>query len=80
MTEDLECYSYLWDGSAPGWVLLKSPYLDCGHCVFNEQNSVLLHIEREQLNTQICQRMKESGCQVIDSIPTTGPIRVKPEN
>ena len=80
MIEDLECYSYLWDGSSPGWVLLKSPYLHCGYCVFDEQNSVLLHIDDELLNTQICQRMKESGCKVIDSIPTIGPVRVEPEN
>lgn len=80
MPDTLKRYSYLWNGSEPGWVLLKSPDLVGGCCVFNELRSALLHIEDEQVNLRICQHMKEMGCKEIDAMPKPGPVSVKPVN
>jgi hypothetical protein len=78
MTYDVEKYKYLWDGSTPGWVLLKAPDLAGGYCIFNELSSVLLHIDDDQLNLLLCQRMCERGCKAIDALPSKGPLSVEP--
>jgi hypothetical protein len=77
MPYDLERYKYLWDGTSLGWVLLKSPDLAGGYCVFNELNGALLHIEDEQLNMNLCQRMREMGCKSIDAMPRNEPLDVR---
>lgn len=78
MPENLNRYSYLWDGSESGWVLLKSSDLFGGFCAFNEVSSALLLIDNEQLNMRVCQRMKEEGCDAIDAMPKSGPSDVTP--
>ena len=80
MPDNIDHYSYLWNGSEPGWVLLKSPDLVGGYCVFNEVSSALLHIENGQLNMKVCQRMKEMGCKTIDAMPKPAPLSVKPKS
>lgn len=80
MPNTLDCYNYLWDGSAPGWVLLKAPELAGGYCIFNELNSTLLHIDDEELNLRLCQRLKEKGHKMIDTIPRIGPLSVDPRD
>ncbi len=77
MTYEIEKYKYLWDGSAPGWVLLKAPDLAGEYCIFNEHTSTLLHTEDDQLNLLLCQRMRESGCKTIDKLPSTGPLNIE---
>jgi hypothetical protein len=78
MTYDLREFSYLWDGSVRGWVLLRAPDLAGGYCVFNEAHSTLLHIEDEELNEALCQQMKAAGCRSIDEIPKNVTPRVEP--
>jgi hypothetical protein len=64
-----EC-AYLWDGSEPGWVLLKAHKLS-GYSIFNRLRSAVLLVEDEALNTRLCERMKEAGCEVLDHLPST---------
>lgn len=67
--DTLAKYKYLWDGSSPGWVLLKAPDLPGGHCVFHKTNRTLLHIDSSSINEAICKKMKESGCEVLEDMP-----------
>jgi hypothetical protein len=66
--EALAEYEYLWDGSSPGWVLLKAPDL-AGYGVFNKTNPSVLLIESEETNEAVCRKMKESGCEVLEEMP-----------
>lgn len=67
--EALAEFEYLWDGSSPGWVLLKAPDLAGGYCVFHKTNPSVLLIERDEINEAVCRKMKESGCEVLDEMP-----------
>jgi hypothetical protein len=62
-------YQYLWDGSRPGWVLLKAPDLPGGYCVFHKPNRTLLHIDDSNLNEAVCKEMKRYGSEILDKIP-----------
>jgi hypothetical protein len=77
--EILSKYNYLWNGSSPGWVLLKAPDLPGGFCVFHKVNQTLLHIESANINEAVCKRMKESGCEIIEKLPpSTVALRPRP--
>lgn len=67
--EALAEFEYLWDGSSPGWVLLKSPSRVGEYCVFNKANPSVLLIESNEINEAVCRKMKESGCEVLDEMP-----------
>jgi hypothetical protein len=71
--DEFEQYSYLWDGSDGGWVLLQEPDLASGYCIFNVRKRVLLHLDNEGLNTSLCERMKVAGAPVLASIPPGKP-------
>jgi hypothetical protein len=62
-------YCHLWEAKASDWVLLKSPYLLGGYCVFNKASNALMHIEDEELNAEICSRMKEHGREILETLP-----------
>lgn len=80
MMTSVEQYSYLWDGTQDGWVLLRSPDLRSGFCIFNSLKSNLLHIDDEQINDLLCERMKAAGCKIIDSIENVEIfVQLKPE-
>jgi hypothetical protein len=66
----IQQYEYLWKRNDPNWVLLKAPNLLGGYCVFNKLGH-LLHIESAEVNEAVCKRMKDGGCEVLDSIPKT---------
>ncbi len=76
MTESVENYVYLWDGSQTGWALLTAPELEGGYCIFDVANSTLLHIDDSALNAALCQRMRAAGCEVIDD-PVNASIGVE---
>lgn len=63
-------YAYLWEQLDQGWVLVKSPDLPGRYCVFNKVTSTALCIEDDEVNQAVCQRMKDAGCDVLDSIPS----------
>jgi hypothetical protein len=62
-------YSYLWDGSQPGWVLLRDS--DGGYCVYHKTNEVICLIESDDLNEVVCKKMLEEGCEILDDLPPT---------
>lgn len=70
-------YHYLWDGSEPGWVLLREPMLPGGFCAYHADNRTLLHIENDDVNAAVCLRMKQEGVEIIDAIPP-GEVQVRP--
>jgi cell wall assembly regulator SMI1 len=55
---------YLWDGSSPGWVLLKAPDPAGGYCVFHK-----LLIESDEIKEAVCRKMRESGCEILEEMP-----------
>jgi hypothetical protein len=65
----LDEYAHIWDGSEPGWVLIKAPKLEGGHVIFNRLRGVLLHVEDGSLNALLCERLKDGGCDVFDKLP-----------
>ena len=67
--EALAEYEYLWDGSSPGWVLLKVPDPPGGYCVFHKTNRAVLLIESEETNEAVCRKMRESGCEILEELP-----------
>jgi hypothetical protein len=82
MSESMENYAYLWDGSQTGWALLTAPELEGGYCIFNVANSTLLHIDDDVLNAALCQRMREAGREIIDDPVSQfiGVEALKPES
>ena len=76
-TDRLGQFQYLWDGSQPGWVLLKAPDLPGGYCVFHKSGRILFHMENGELNQAICEKMKAHGCEIIDKVPP-GDVEVTP--
>jgi len=63
----IEEYEYLWNRTDPNWVLLKVPNSD-RYGVFNKQGSILL-VEDDELSKQVCKRMKDAGCETIETLP-----------
>jgi len=76
--EILKKYSYLWDGKDRSWVLLRSPSLPGGLCIYNKEKNSLLHVESNELNQALCERLKQKGCEVLDTVPA-GKIVAKPQ-
>jgi hypothetical protein len=74
---DLQKFSYLWDGTNPGWVLLRAPNLRGGFCIYNKIGRSLLHVESSELNKVLCERLKEKGIEILEAVPP-GEVVVKP--
>jgi hypothetical protein len=62
-------FSYLWDDANPDWCLLKSPELAGGYCVCNKKHPVVLLIESEEINEQVCKILIEKGREVLEKLP-----------
>ena len=73
MIDNLDQYKHLWEKQNEGWVLLRSPNLAGGFCVFNKFNNTLLCIESSDTNTFVCYNMLANGCEIIDDIPAPIP-------
>jgi hypothetical protein len=67
-------YRYLWDGSTPGWVLLR----DQGGpepptwTVFNLHTYAALIIEDDEIHAEVCREMLTHGVPVLDGLPPRG--------
>jgi hypothetical protein len=72
----IEEYEYLWNHTDPNWVLLKAPNSSDRYVVFNKQGSMLI-IENDELKSAICQRMKDAGCEILETLPMLGPAIAK---
>ena len=62
-------YSYLWDGSAEGWVLLRDDVTPDKYLIFNTRTRCALLIEGEQLAQQLKDEMLAHNVQVLDHLP-----------
>ena len=71
----IQVYEYLWQRTDSNWVLLKSP-IDDGYCIFNKQGHILI-IEADELNEAVCKRMKDAGCEILETLPDLGPAVVE---
>lgn len=67
--ETVDSFSYLWDGSEPGWVLVKSTLSISGYWIFNLAVSASLDIHDERLVALLCERMIEAGCPILGGLP-----------
>jgi hypothetical protein len=68
MKDELAEYSYLWDGSSPGWVLVKDPEVSGEFSVVHKTRHVALLIENDAISKAVCQKMLENGCEVLDGL------------
>lgn len=73
-------YSYLWDGSQTGWVIVD----DAFHApvIFNEDCGVMLHIDSAELKSALLTRMKQAGARIVSRAPVVPlvVIRGKPDS
>ena len=60
-------YAYLWDGSDPGWALVRAPVLG-GYCPTHKRTNAFLLIEDEKENAAVCERMLRLGCEILDEL------------
>jgi hypothetical protein len=65
--EIVEQHKYLWDGSDPGWVLVRvvvddEPFFAIEH----EPTNTGLIIEDDAAYSEIIQRMQEAGVRIIE--------------
>jgi hypothetical protein len=73
-TEDLTReFGHLWNGSQPGWVLVRDPDLAGGFSIYNK-SGVLLHVENEDTKRFVCERMRAAGCEILDRIEPVGDL------
>ena len=75
---DLNRYSYLWDGTQPGWVLLRAPELAGGLCIYNKRGQALLHVESSDLNSALCEELRRRGAEILDHV-LLGDVVVNPK-
>jgi hypothetical protein len=68
-TDKIKEYSFLWDGSSVGWVLLASQDHPDEYSVFNKVNRTLLHIESTEIKDAVCDMMKKHGCETLENVP-----------
>ena len=62
----VDSYSYLWDGTAVGWVLVAN---DDRQSIFNETTRMLLAIDDDSVHEEIVREMVRRNVKVLDSIP-----------
>ena len=71
MVNPLTQYEYLWDGSTPGWVLVRSdgPEEHEGYSVYNKESRMLCLIEDDTIHRMVCEKLLSQGAEVLDRIP-----------
>lgn len=72
MTTNLKSYEYLWDGSEPGWVLLRESNEngeEIGYAVFNRRTAMMLIIEDNFDHAAVVEQMLKAKVDVLDQIP-----------
>jgi hypothetical protein len=73
MEKDLKEYEYLWNGSSPGWVLVRDreddPRESGQYAIYNEMTSMLLLIEDSHIHNKVCDRLLSLKAKILDRIP-----------
>jgi hypothetical protein len=67
--DSLDEFAHLWDGSEPGWMLWEVPDKPGTYLPINTLTRMAKIIEIDEINERVCQRMKESGCEVLKEPP-----------
>lgn len=62
---DLSKYQYIWERERSDWALVDSPY---GYGIVNVKTHMLLHIDDDELEKAVINKMEESGNDKYDSI------------
>jgi len=65
----LQEYSFLWDGSQPGWVLVKPEPGQCNYTIYNTETKMFLVIEISADYEWVCFEMLQRGVRVVDQFP-----------
>jgi hypothetical protein len=74
MTNDIDKFRYLWDGSEPGWVLVRLE-TETGRgpgdpaYIYNTRKRVALLIDDEELADRVRQKMLMENVLILDTVP-----------
>lgn len=63
----IERHKYLWDGSAPEWVLVRDG--PGSYAVYNRKDRTALIIEDEREYAAVVNNMLRAGVEVLDELP-----------
>ena len=71
MTQSLNDYEYLWNGTEAGWVLVRCEVVDSDmeYLIYNEQKSQMLLIEDSEVQRHACERLLSCGARVLSELP-----------
>ncbi|WP_149829497.1 hypothetical protein [Streptomyces tailanensis] len=69
MTDEINEYAFLWDGSEADWVVITSD-LGIG-TIYNTRTRMALLIEDDNLNARVIELMREHGLPFLDFVPST---------
>ncbi|WP_327728708.1 hypothetical protein OG250_20770 [Streptomyces sp. NBC_00487] len=69
MTDEINEYAFLWDGSEGGWAVITSD-LGLG-AIYNTRTQMALLIEDDNLNARVIELMREHSRPFLDFIPST---------
>lgn len=64
MTENIDKYNYLWDGSEPGWKLLRDVDFPGELFIVNREMGSHLHVDSPRLKEMLCARMLGAGIEI----------------
>lgn len=64
MAPSIDDFVFLWDGSEPGWILLKLSGAESSYVVFNTESRVAMNFDDAEAHAAVTARMIERGCQV----------------
>jgi hypothetical protein len=67
--EDLAEYRNLWDGSEPGWVLVRSAEDPDSFLIYNERTRFGWLVEDDDKQKRVVERMLREKVPVLDQIP-----------
>jgi len=74
-------YRFLWDGTDPGWVLIRDPVSTDRHSIYNTLKQIAMLIEDDSIHAAVCARMMASGCEVLNDLPRPiQPVKVQRES
>jgi hypothetical protein len=70
MTNSIDEYAYLWDGTAPDWVLVRTENSEAPVMPFNTRTRLALVIEDDGIREAVTRTMIEKNVPILDSLPS----------
>lgn len=62
---NIDEYSYIWTTEKEEWVLVNTEF---GYAIINKKTQMMLHIDSDELEEAIIQKMHEAGNKTYESI------------